>query len=196
MRTSSPANKRVFVLRSITVTWQMNYVSRNLWNTGRIFISSGIINEMQFLVGYFKIHIHLLATLIVKPEKACAQSGVYFSTSYFRTSAFSCHGIWTIYNSAFVPIVGVQKSVSYILVFKTGQLSRGVQGKAFIPRIMKLIKLKVGKLRKCNRNMQRDECVNYVMNANQRQFHFATDGQSVSAPLRTPLWSLKFDSRH
>jgi hypothetical protein len=52
-----------------------------------------ILNELRFLVGYFKTHIHMLATLIVKPEKAWAQSGVYFSTSYFRTSAFSWHGM-------------------------------------------------------------------------------------------------------
>jgi hypothetical protein len=44
---------------------------------------------------------------------------------------------------------------------------------------MKLVKIEVGKPRKCNRNAQSYEYVNYVKNANQRQFHIATDAQSV-----------------
>jgi hypothetical protein len=136
---------------------------------------------MRLLVGYFKTHIHTLATLIVKPEKAWAQSGVYFSASYFRTSTFSCHGIWTIYNSAFILTVGVQKSVSYILVFTTGKLFDGVQGKAFFPSIMKVIKIRVGKLRRSNRNI---ETVRWT------QIRDSATLQLTAS--RTPVWSLKF----
>ena len=44
---------------------------------------------------------------------------------------------------------------------------------------MKPIKIRFGKLRRSNRNIETDERVKCVMNANQRQFHLAADGQSA-----------------